>query len=75
MKLIVIAIDGPSGGRQGHGPRTVSHVLGFRHIDTGAMYRAVGWKALHDCLALDDGPAVAALAERADLTSKRAWCS
>ncbi len=67
MKPIVIAIDGPSGAGKGTVARTVSHVLGFRHIDTGAMYRAVGWKALHDAIALDDEPSVAALAQRADI--------
>src|SRR6187549_3964337 len=67
MKPIVIAIDGPSGAGKGTVSRTVSHVLGFRHIDTGAMYRAVGWKALRDAIALDDEPSVAALAQRAEL--------
>jgi len=67
MKPIVIAIDGPSGAGKGTVSRTVAHVLGFRHVDTGAMYRAVGWKALHDSIALDDEPSVAALAEQADI--------
>src|SRR6185436_2137320 len=67
MKPIVIAIDGPSGAGKGTVSKTVSHVLGFRHVDTGAMYRAVGWKALHDAIALDDEPSVTALAERADI--------
>src|SRR4029077_2533366 len=39
----------------------------YRHIDTGAMYRAVAWKALHEGLSLDDEAAVAALARRARL--------
>jgi len=67
MKPIVIAIDGPSGAGKGTVSRTVSHVLGFKHVDTGAMYRAVGWKALREGVALDDEAAVAAVAERADL--------
>lgn len=66
LKLI-IAIDGPSGAGKGTVARAVSQTLGYRHIDTGAMYRAVGWKALHDGVALEDEPAVARLAERADL--------
>src|SRR6202040_1287636 len=38
---------------------------GYRHVDSGAMYRAVGWKAIRDGVALEDEAAVAALAERA----------
>ena len=64
MKQIVIAIDGPSGAGKGTVARTISARLGYRHVDTGAMYRAVGWKALHDGVALDDEAALAALAER-----------
>jgi cytidylate kinase len=67
MKRLVIAIDGPSGAGKGTIARTLSETLGFRHVDTGAMYRAVGWKALHDGLSLDDEAAVAALAQRAAL--------
>ncbi len=67
MKPIVIAIDGPSGAGKGTVSRTVSHVLGFKHVDTGAMYRAVGWKALREGVALDDEAAVTAVAERAEL--------
>lgn len=64
MKKIVIAIDGPSGAGKGTVARTISARLGYRHVDTGAMYRAVGWKTLHDRIPLDDEAAIAALAER-----------
>jgi cytidylate kinase len=47
--------------------RRVADELQYRHVDTGAMYRAVAWKAVHDHLALDDEAAVAALAESAVL--------
>lgn len=67
MKKLVIAIDGPSGAGKGTVARTLSEHLGYRHIDTGAMYRAVAWKAGHEALSLDDEPAVAALAARAKL--------
>ncbi len=64
---MIIAIDGPSGAGKGTIARTVAATLGYRHIDTGAMYRAVGWKAAADNIPLDDEAAVAALAERASV--------
>jgi cytidylate kinase len=60
----VIAIDGPSGAGKGTVARAVASKLGYRHVDSGAMYRAVGWKALGEGVPLDDEHAVAALARR-----------
>jgi cytidylate kinase len=65
MKPLVIAIDGPSGAGKGTVARALAGALGYRHVDSGAMYRAVGWKAIRDGVALEDEAAVAALAERA----------
>ena len=67
MKRLVIAIDGPSGAGKGTIASAVSEALGYRHVDTGAMYRAVGWKAAHDGIQLDDEAAVSAMAQRARL--------
>jgi cytidylate kinase len=64
---MVIAIDGPSGAGKGTLARTVAERLGYTHVDTGAMYRAVAWKAQHDGLPLDDDAIVAALAENAEI--------
>jgi len=64
---MIIAIDGPSGAGKGTVARAIAKRLGFRHVDSGAMYRAVGWKALRDGVAFDDEPTVAAIASGADL--------
>jgi cytidylate kinase len=67
MKRLIIAIDGPSGAGKGTVARALAQTLGYRHVDTGAMYRAVGWKAHHDGIPLGDEAAVAALARAASL--------
>ena len=67
MKNLIIAIDGPSGAGKGTLARSVAERLGYRHVDTGAMYRAVAWKAAHDDVSLDDDDAVSAIATKADL--------
>jgi cytidylate kinase len=71
MRALIIAIDGPSGAGKGTVARAIASALGYRHIDSGAMYRAIGWKSLNDGVPLDDEAAVTALAVRAriDVTS------
>lgn len=70
---MIIAIDGPSGAGKGTVARAVARELGYRHLDSGAMYRAVGWKALRDSLRLDDEEAVMRLAaeSRIELSGTR----
>jgi cytidylate kinase len=63
-KRLIIAIDGPSGVGKGTVARAVAAALGYRHVDTGAMYRGVAWRALQGQLPLDDERAVTSLAER-----------
>lgn len=66
-RSLIVAIDGPSGAGKGTVAREIARRLSYRHLDTGAMYRAVAWKALHDRLPLDDDDAVAAVAQHAAL--------
>ena len=62
MRKLTIAIDGPSGAGKGTVARAVASTLGYRHVDSGAMYRAVGWKAIRDAVPLDDEMVVAGVA-------------
>ena len=67
MKRLIIAIDGPSGAGKGTISGTIARTLGYRHVDTGAMYRAVAWKATHEAIPLQEEAAVAGLAQRAEI--------
>jgi cytidylate kinase len=62
IRSFVIAIDGPSGSGKTTTARLVAHRLGFRHIDTGAMYRAVALAALERGIDPGDGERLGALA-------------
>jgi len=73
MKPLIVAIDGPSGAGKGTVARAVAEELGYKHVDSGAMYRAVAWKALHEGIALDREDDVAGLADASyiDVTTWR----
>lgn len=60
--MTVVAIDGPAGAGKSTVARRVAAALGYRHLDTGAMYRAVTWLAVRDGVDLEDGVALALLA-------------
>lgn len=53
-KNIQIAIDGPAGAGKSTIAKIVAEALGFTYIDTGAMYRAVTYKAMQQNIHLDD---------------------
>ena len=67
MRKPIVSIDGPSGAGKGTVAREIAAALGYRHVDSGAMYRAVGWKALRDGVSLDDEPAVAEIAAHSQI--------
>tara|TARA_B100001179_G_C18572526_1_gene395822 strand:- start:43 stop:735 length:693 start_codon:yes stop_codon:yes gene_type:complete len=62
----IIAIDGPSGAGKGTVARALAHELGYRHVDTGAMYRAVAWLANYNGIDLADESAVETVARSAE---------
>jgi len=59
---VIVAIDGPAGSGKSTVARGLAERLGFRYLDTGAMYRALTWLALDEGVGLDDGAALEALA-------------
>lgn len=59
---MIVAIDGPAGSGKSTVAVTLARRLGFRYLDTGAMYRALTWLALRERIELEDANALAALA-------------
>jgi CMP/dCMP kinase len=59
---LTIAIDGPSGAGKSTVAKEIARRLGYLYIDTGAMYRAVGLKALQKNPRLDDVHQIVAIA-------------
>ncbi|MEK6700184.1 MAG: (d)CMP kinase [Nitrospirota bacterium] len=63
-KGLVIAIDGPSGAGKSTVARRLAKRLGYTYIDTGAMYRAIGWKAKQEGIDPANETALAGLCGR-----------
>ena len=63
----VLAIDGPGGSGKSTVARAVAERLGWAHLDTGAMYRAVTWAVLRDGVDPADATRVGQTARRVDL--------
>ncbi len=67
MDKLVIAIDGPSGSGKSTVGKAIARQLGYLYIDSGAVYRAVGRKALDTNTPLEDAASVARLARQASI--------
>lgn len=61
-KKINIAIDGPAGAGKTTVARELARRLGYKYVDTGAMYRAVAWKSLQLGIPLENEEAIVKLA-------------
>lgn len=60
---MIVAIDGPAGAGKSTVARRLAERLGFRYLDTGAMYRAITWLAVERSLDLEDGSQLGRLAQ------------
>jgi len=58
---IIITIDGPAGAGKSTLGRRLAQALGYRYVDSGALYRAVAWQARETGLDPADSAAVARL--------------
>ncbi len=67
MRKIVIAIDGPAASGKSTTAKYVAERLGYLHIDTGAMYRAITLRVLEEGIPLDDEKRIRELAERCEI--------
>jgi cytidylate kinase len=65
---MIIAIDGPAGAGKSTVAQRLAERLGFRYLDTGAMYRAVTWLAMREGLPLGDGEPLGHLARTHPIT-------
>ena len=61
---MIVAIDGPAGAGKSTVARSLAERLGFRYLDTGAMYRALTWLAKNENVPLDKGARLGQLAEQ-----------
>src|SRR5689334_6760425 len=64
----VLTIDGPSGSGKGTISRAVAEALGWHLLDSGALYRAVGYAAGEEGIDLSDADAVTRCAETTKIT-------
>jgi cytidylate kinase len=68
IPTMIVTIDGPAGAGKSTAARGLAARLGFRFLDTGAMYRVVAWKCLQELLDLNDEQAVARAARQVKIS-------
>ena len=71
---MIIAIDGPAGSGKSTVAKALAARLGYRYLDTGAMYRAFTWKALQSKLNSRDADFEEKLRRLAESTQMEVRC-
>ena len=61
---MIVSIDGPAGAGKSTVASCLAERLGFRYLDTGAMYRALTWLAIRESIPLDRGDRLGRLAQQ-----------
>ena len=64
----VITIDGPSGAGKGTVAKALARELGYKYLDTGALYRAIAWKARKEKISSDNISSVKIMMENTNIT-------
>ncbi|TML35085.1 MAG: (d)CMP kinase [Actinobacteria bacterium] len=73
---MIVAIDGPAGAGKSTVAQRLAERLGFRYLDTGAMYRALTWLAISRSVPLAQGERLGELAEEYPVildAQRRVW--
>ncbi len=70
MKKRLITIDGPAGAGKTTVSRALAHRLGYRYIDTGALYRGVAYEIINQGIDPENEAELAALCQRLQLSFK-----
>jgi CMP/dCMP kinase len=73
---MIVAIDGPAGAGKSTVAQRLAERLGFRYLDTGAMYRALTWLAINRSVPLAQGERLGELADEYPVTldaQRRIW--
>lgn len=66
--VTVVAVDGPAASGKSTVSQAVARLLGFNYVDSGAMYRAVTWKALEEGIDVEDTIAVIGMMHKIKIT-------
>jgi len=65
---VIIAIDGPAGAGKSTVAQRLASLLGYQYVDSGAMYRGVGWLVHERALPLEEPAALLACLERTPIS-------